>query len=232
MILREEEELLLLVTVVKNNHHLKRSDLSELSLFLETFVFNVFSSFKIRLHLLKRSTSPIRSNSLFLSSPFIIKVALKRERERERRERERGEERGVLPRELSRSRNNNNTNTIYVSKRTLVPLLCVLRKLVQKEFRVYPGLETLSCMSQKKKHHTQTQSVASSKTTNKRTDDDDEQQQEEEAKRALVEKMSRSRRALTFPLAGDYDRGGCVLLFVVFISISIVWRQSSSSSRG
>ena len=57
MILREEEELLLLllVTVVKNNHHLKRSDLSELSLFLETFVFNVFSSFKIRLHLLKRS---------------------------------------------------------------------------------------------------------------------------------------------------------------------------------
>ena len=230
MILREEEELLLLllVTVVKNNHHLKRSDLSELSLFLETFVFNVFSSFKIRLHLLKRSTSPIRSNSLFLSSPFIIKVALKRERER--RERERGEERGVLPRELSRSRNNNNTNTIYVSKRTLVPLLCVLRKLVQKEFRVYLGLETLSCMSQKKKHHTQTQSVASSKTTNKRTDDDDEQQQEEEAKRALVEKMSRSRRALTFPLAGDYDRGGCVLLFVVLNSI--VWRQSSSSSRG
>ena len=57
MILREEEELLLLllVTVVKNNHHLKRSDLSDLSLFLETFVFNVFSSFKIRLHLLKRS---------------------------------------------------------------------------------------------------------------------------------------------------------------------------------
>lgn len=56
MILREEEELLLLllVMVVKNNHHLKRSDLSELSLFLETFVFNVFSSFKIRLHL-KRS---------------------------------------------------------------------------------------------------------------------------------------------------------------------------------
>ena len=56
MILREEEELLLLllVTVVENNHHLKRSDLSELSLFLETFVFNVFSSFKIRLHLLKR----------------------------------------------------------------------------------------------------------------------------------------------------------------------------------
>ena len=141
MILREEEELLLLllVTVVKNNHHLKRSDLSELSLFLETFVFNVFSSFKIRLHLLKRSTSPIRSNSLFLSSPFIIKVALKRERERER-----GEERGVLPRELSRSRNNNNTNTIYVSKRTLVPLLCVLRKLVQKEFRVYLGSETLN----------------------------------------------------------------------------------------
>ena len=104
MILREEEELLLLllVMVVKNNHHLKRSDLSELSLFLETFVFNVFSSFKIRLHLLKRSTSPIRSNSLFLSSPFIIKVALKREREREKRERERrGEERGVLPLALS-----------------------------------------------------------------------------------------------------------------------------------
>jgi hypothetical protein len=72
--------------------------------------------------------------------------------------------------------------------------------------------------------------VASSKTTNKRTDDDDEQQQEEEAKRALVEKMSRSRRALTFPLAGDYDRGGCVLLFIVLISI--VWRQSSSSSGG
>ena len=104
MILREKEELLLLllvVMVVKNNHHLKRSDLSELSLFLETFVFNVFSSFKIRLHLLKRSTSPIRSNSLFLSSPFIIKVALKREREREKRERERGEERGVLPLALS-----------------------------------------------------------------------------------------------------------------------------------
>jgi hypothetical protein len=35
------------------------------------------------------NVSPIRSNSLFLSSPFIIKVALKRERERERRERER-----------------------------------------------------------------------------------------------------------------------------------------------
>ena len=115
MILREEEELLLLplVTVVKNNHHLKRSDLSELSLFLETFVFNVFSSFKIRLHLLKRSTSPIRSNSLFLSSPFIIKVALKRERERERREREREERRGAFSLSLSRSRNNNNTNNIY-----------------------------------------------------------------------------------------------------------------------
>ena len=122
--------------------------------------------------------------------------------------------------------NKKTTWKTYVSNRTPVPLLCVLRKLVQKEFRVYLGLETLSCMSQKKKHHTQTQSVASSKTTNKRTDDDDEQQQEE-AKRALVEKMSRSRRALTFPLAGDYDRGGCVLLFVVFISI--VWRQSSSS---
>ena len=113
MILREEEELLLLllVMVVKNNHHLKRSDLSELSLFLETFVFNVFSSFKIRLHLLKRSTSPIRSNSLFLSSPFIIKVALKREREREKRERE--ERRGAFSLSLSRSRNNNNTNNIY-----------------------------------------------------------------------------------------------------------------------
>jgi hypothetical protein len=47
------------------------------------------------------NVSPIRSNSLFLSSPFIIKVALKRERERERRERERGEERGVLPLALS-----------------------------------------------------------------------------------------------------------------------------------
>ena len=225
MILREEEELLLLllVTVVENNHHLKRSDLSELSLFLETFVFNVFSSFKIRLHLLKRSTSPIRSNSLFLSSPFIIKVALKRKREREERERE--ERRGAFSLSLSRSRNNNNTNTIYVSNRTLVPLLRVLRKLVQKEFRVYLGLETLSCMSQKKKHYTQTQRVASSKTTNKRTDDDDDEQQQEEAKRALVEKMSRSRRALTFPLAGDYDRGGCVLLFVV-------WQSSSSSSRG
>jgi hypothetical protein len=45
------------------------------------------------------NVSPIRSNSLFLSSPFIIKVALKRERERE--ERERGEERGVLPLALS-----------------------------------------------------------------------------------------------------------------------------------
>ena len=67
--------------------------------------------------------------------------------------------------------------------------------------------------------------MASLKTTNKRTDDDDEQQ--EEAKHALVEKMSRSRRALTFPLAGDYNRGGCVLLFIVFVSI--VWRQSSSS---
>ena len=145
MILREEEELLLLllVMVVKNNHHLKRSDLSELSLFLETFVFNVFSSFKIRLHLLKRSTSPIRSNSLFLSSPFIIKVALKRKREREKRERERrGEGRSpsrslVLGIIIIR--------IIYmVSNRTLVPLLCVLRKLVQKEFRVHPGLETLN----------------------------------------------------------------------------------------
>ena len=57
-----------------------------------------------------------------------------------------------------------------------------------------------------------------------------DEQQQEEAKRALVEKMSRSRRALTFPLAGDYDRGGCVLLFIVLISI--VWRQSSSSSGG
>jgi hypothetical protein len=35
------------------------------------------------------NVSPIRSNSLFLSSPFIIKVALKREREKEKRERER-----------------------------------------------------------------------------------------------------------------------------------------------
>ena len=114
MILREEEELLLLllVTVVKNNHPLKRSDLSELSLFLETFVFNVFSSFKIRLHLLKRSTSPIRSNSLFLSSPFIIKVALKRERDK-REDREREERRGAFSLSLSRSRNNNNTNNIY-----------------------------------------------------------------------------------------------------------------------
>lgn len=47
---KEEEEKLLLLMVVKNNHHLKRSDLSELSLFLETFVFNVFSSFKIRFY--------------------------------------------------------------------------------------------------------------------------------------------------------------------------------------
>jgi hypothetical protein len=39
------------------------------------------------------NVSPIRSNSLFLSSPFIIKVALKREREREKRE-EREERRG------------------------------------------------------------------------------------------------------------------------------------------
>ena len=46
----EEEEKLLLLMVVKNNHHLKRSDLSELSLFRETFVFNVFSSFKIRFY--------------------------------------------------------------------------------------------------------------------------------------------------------------------------------------
>ena len=104
-----------------------------------------------------------------------------------------------------------------------MPLVCVL-KLVQNEFRVYLGLETLSCMEQKKTTHTTTLRVASSKTTNKRTDDDDDEQQQEEAKRALVEKMSRSRRALTFPLAGDYDRGGCVLLFVVW--------QSSSSSRG
>ena len=50
----EEEKLLMLIMVVKNNHHLKRSDLSDLSLFLETFVFNVFSSFKIRMYL-KRS---------------------------------------------------------------------------------------------------------------------------------------------------------------------------------
>jgi hypothetical protein len=109
--------------VVKNNHHLKRSDLSELSLFLETFVFNVFSSFKIRLHLLKRSTSPIRSNSLFLSSPFIIKVALKRERERE--ERERGEERrGAFSLSRSRSRNNNNTNNMCMYRREHLCRLC------------------------------------------------------------------------------------------------------------
>ena len=136
--------------VVKNNHHLKRSDLSDLSLFLETFVFNVFSSFKIRLHLLKRSTSPIRSNSLFLSSPFIIKVALKREREREKRERER-EKRERERRGEGRSPSRSLVlgiiiiRIIYmVSNRTLVPLLCVLRKLVQKEFRDYPGLETLN----------------------------------------------------------------------------------------
>jgi len=79
------------------------------------------------------NVSPIRSNSLFLSSPFIIKVALKREREREKRERERrGEGRSpsralVLGIIIIR--------IIYVSKRTLVPLVCVL-KLVQNEFRV------------------------------------------------------------------------------------------------
>lgn len=71
MILREEEELLLLllVMVVKNNHHLKRSDLSELSLFLETFVFNVFSSFKIRLHLLKRCSTSRRFDQILSFSP-------------------------------------------------------------------------------------------------------------------------------------------------------------------
>ena len=71
MILREEEELLLLllVTVVKNNHPLKRSDLSELSLFLETFVFNVFSSFKIRLHLLKRCSTSRRFDQILSFSP-------------------------------------------------------------------------------------------------------------------------------------------------------------------
>lgn len=68
MILREEEELLLLllVMVVKNNHHLKRSDLSELSLFLETFVFNVFSSFKIRLYLKRSNVSDSIKFSLSL----------------------------------------------------------------------------------------------------------------------------------------------------------------------
>ena len=71
MILREEEELLLLllVMVVKNNHHLKRSDLSDLSLFLETFVFNVFSSFKIRLHLLKRCSTSRRFDQILSFSP-------------------------------------------------------------------------------------------------------------------------------------------------------------------
>ena len=68
MILREEEEelLLLLVMVVKNNHHLKRSDLSELSLFRETFVFNVFSSFKIRLYLKRSNVSDSIKFSLSL----------------------------------------------------------------------------------------------------------------------------------------------------------------------
>ncbi len=68
MILREEEEelLLLLVMVVKNNHHLKCSDLSELSLFRETFVFNVFSSFKIRLYLKRSNVSDSIKFSLSL----------------------------------------------------------------------------------------------------------------------------------------------------------------------
>ena len=41
-----------------------------------------------------------------------------------------------------------------------MPLVCVL-KLVQNEFRVYIGLETLSCMEQKKTTHTTTLRVAS-----------------------------------------------------------------------
>ena len=99
----EEEEEVLLLMVVKNNHHLKRSDLSELSLFRETFVFNVFSSFKIRLHLLKRSNVS-DSIKFSLSLPALYKSCFKkreREREERERERERGEERGVLPLALS-----------------------------------------------------------------------------------------------------------------------------------
>ena len=62
----EEEKLLMLIMVVKNNHHLKRSDLSDLSLFRETFVFNVFSSFKIRLYLKRSNVSDSIKFSLSL----------------------------------------------------------------------------------------------------------------------------------------------------------------------
>ena len=88
----EEEEEVLLLMVVKNNHHLKRSDLSELSLFRETFVFNVFSSFKIRLHLLKRSNvSDSIKFSLSLLALYNKSCFKKRERERRERRERRGE---------------------------------------------------------------------------------------------------------------------------------------------
>ena len=84
---KEEEDKLLLLMVVKNNHHLKRSDLSELSLFRETFVFNVFSSFKIRF--CTKTFQRLRFDQILSFSPRPLKVALKREKEREERERER-----------------------------------------------------------------------------------------------------------------------------------------------